>query len=203
MLLFTNNVTTFKSKVLWLGLRLQIKKTEKMNISKLMTIALVTVVFTLIITSCNQHPNNEVSSQADHLKTYKMGLKENKALVAEFIEAMRVSNVEKLSTMITGDFSWWIIGKPEYLATAGEHDTEYFLGFFKGDELFPEGADFKAVSMIAEGNKVAAEAEFKAKTASGAEYENYYHFLFIIKDGKIKRMKEYMDTYHAKITFGL
>ena len=37
----------------------------------------------------------------------------------------------------------------------------------------------------------------------GTFYENSYHFLFIIEDGKVKRMKEYMDTYHAKVTFGL
>ena len=69
--------------------------------------------------------------------------------------------------MITDDFSWWIIGKPEYLATAGEHDTEYFLNFFKGAELFPDGPDFKTTSMIAEGNTVAAEAEFKSKHCHG------------------------------------
>jgi len=130
-------------------------------------------------------------------------LNKNKELVVEFIKEMGASNTDKLKTMITDDFSWWIIGKPEYLATAGEHDREYFLGFFKGAELFPEGTDFKATSMISEGNTVAAEAEFKAKTAMRTDYENYYHFLFILENGKVKRMKEYMDTYHAKVTFGL
>lgn len=157
------------------------------------------MAFSSTISSCNLLKNE----QTDNLKTDQMELTENKAVVTEFIEAMRTSNVDKLKTMITEDFSWWIIGKPEYLATAGEHDTEYFLGFFKGSELFPEGADFKAISMIAEGNSVAAEAEFRAKTAMGTDYENYYHFLFIIENGKVKRMKEYMDTYHAKETFGL
>ncbi|MBV1927566.1 MAG: hypothetical protein KUG62_10430 [Rhodobacteraceae bacterium] len=38
---------------------------------------------------------------------------------------------------------------------------------------------------------------------AGAHYDNSYHFLFTIADGKITRMKEYMDTYHAKTTFGL
>ncbi|WP_236970235.1 nuclear transport factor 2 family protein [Membranihabitans marinus] len=132
-----------------------------------------------------------------------MELKENKALVAEFIKAMSTSNVDQLKTMITDDFTWWIIGKPEYLATAGEHDAEYFLGFFESSDFFPEGTDFKPTSIIAEGNKVAAEAEIKAKTAVGTQYENYYHFLFTIENGKINRMKEYMDTHHAKVIFGL
>ncbi|PWJ55319.1 hypothetical protein CLV98_11488 [Dyadobacter jejuensis] len=132
-----------------------------------------------------------------------MEFKANKALVTEFIEAMRTSNIDQLKRKITADFSWWIIGKPEYLATAGEHDAEYFLAFFKNSNFFPEGTDFKATSMIAEGNSVAAEAEIKAKTAMGTSYENYYHFLFVIENGKIKRMKEYMDTHHAKVIFGI
>lgn len=167
---------------------------------KLLKLILTGIAFTLIISACDQ-PVKE--NQVNAMETQKMEIEANKKLVAEFIETMSMSNVDKLKTMITDDFSWWIIGKPEYLATAGEHDKAYFLGFFKGAELFPEGADFKATSMISEGNVVAAEAEFKAKTAMGSYYENYYHFLFIIENGKIKRMKEYMDTYHAKTTFGL
>ena len=49
----------------------------------------------------------------------------NKDLVVNFIEAMRLSDVETLRTMITDDFSWWIAGKQEYLQTAGEHDKEF------------------------------------------------------------------------------
>ena len=178
---------------------------------KLMAFAMATVLIGCSSQSAKQEQQVEdtpaqqgqVDENVNKLENYKMELDQNKKLVAEFIEAMRISNVDKLKTMITDDFSWWIIGKPEYLATAGEHDTEYFLNFFKGEELFPEGTDFRTVSMISEGNTVAAEAEFSAKTAMGTDYENYYHFLFIIEDGKIKRMKEYMDTYHAKVTFGL
>ncbi len=128
----------------------------------------------------------------------------NKELVAAFIEAMRVSDVPKLSGMITNDFSWWIAGKTDYLQTAGEHDKDFFIGFFGGGaDLFPNGAEFTVTGMIAEGDKVAAEANMKATTAMGTQYDNNYHFLFTITDGKISRMKEYMDTYHAKTTFGL
>ena len=149
----------------------------------------------IVITSCNtsenkKHVNQQTINNMEQVK--------NKELIRAFVVAMQTSNVEKLKTMITDDFSWWIIGKPEYLVTAGEHDSNYFLGFFKGTELFPEGPEFKIISMIAEDNKVATEATFKAKTAMGTYYENYYHFLFIIENGKVKRMKEYMDTFSAK-----
>lgn len=169
-----------------------------MRMKKTLKLALIAVAFTTIIASCNESAKNENINNLETLKTYKMDLKKNKELVKEFIVAMQNSNVEKLKTMITNDFSWWIIGKPEYLVTAGEHDKDYFLGFFKGSELFPEGPEFKIISIMAEDNKVATEATFKAKTAMGTDYENTYHFLFIIENGKIKRMKEYMDTFSAK-----
>ena len=169
-----------------------------MKMKKSLLLSLIMVAFFTFFTSCNEPAKQENSNNLENLKTYKMELKENKTLVKEFIVAMQNSNVEKLKTMITNDFSWWIIGKPEYLVTAGEHDTDYFLGFFKGSELFPEGPEFKIVSIMAEDDKVATEATFKAKTAMGTFYENTYHFLFIIEDGKVKRMKEYMDTFSAK-----
>ena len=174
-----------------------------MNIQNQFKIGLYLITISLFVTSCNLSSKTGQPNNSNQQTALNMELAKNKEIVKDFIEAMRTSDVDKLKTMITDDFSWWIIGKPEYLATAGEHDKDYFLGFFKGAELFPEGADFKATSMIAEGNSVAAEAEFKARTAMGTDYENYYHFLFIIENGKVKRMKEYMDTYHAKVTFDL
>lgn len=78
--------------------------------------------------------------------------------------------------------------------------TKIFLGFyFKGTELFPEGPEFKIVSMIAEDNKVATKNSFKAEIAMGTFYENYPHFLFTTENAKVKRMKEFMDTFSAKI----
>ncbi|MDF2373159.1 MAG: nuclear transport factor 2 family protein [Rhizobiaceae bacterium] len=128
----------------------------------------------------------------------------NKEIVAKFVEAMRLSDVETLNSMITDDFSWWIAGKSDYLQTAGEHSKEFFIGFFgSGGDMFPNGASFEVTGMIAEANMVAAEAHMTATTAMGSVYDNLYHFLFEIADGRIKRMKEYMDTHHAKVIFGL
>lgn len=128
----------------------------------------------------------------------------DKDLVVAFVEAMRVSDTEALNAMTTDDFSWWIAGKPDDLQTAGEHDRDFFLGFFGGGaEMFPNGADFRVTGMVAEGDKVAAEAHLTAETAMGSTYDNGYHFLFTVENGRIKRMKEYMDTHHAKTTFGL
>ena len=61
---------------------------------------------------------------------------------------------------------------------------------------FPTGFSIVVTSLIAEGNKVAAEAESSGRHVNGRDYNNKYHFLFEIENGKIISVKEYMDTLH-------
>jgi hypothetical protein len=52
--------------------------------------------------------------------------------------------------------------------------------------------------MTAEGERVAIEAEGLGTHASGKVYHQRYHFLLVIRDGKIKQLKEYFDTELAR-----
>ena len=61
-----------------------------------------------------------------------------------------------------------------------------------------QNIDSLAISLTSFSNIDYVIKTFKAKTAMGTFYENTYHFLFIIENGKVKRMKEYMDTFSAK-----
>jgi ketosteroid isomerase-like protein len=45
---------------------------------------------------------------------------------------------------------------------------------------------------------VAVEAQAHATLKNGKIYRNTYHFLFIFRDGKIWRAKEYNDTLHVR-----
>ena len=54
----------------------------------------------------------------------------------------------------------------------------------------------------AEGERVAVEAESHGELNNGAIYNNHYHFLFIVRDGKITAIKEYNDTKHASDVLG-
>ena len=51
--------------------------------------------------------------------------------------------------------------------------------------------------MTAEGDRVAVEARSSAEHVNGKSYRNEYHFLFVAKNGKLWRVKEYLDTMHA------
>jgi len=64
------------------------------------------------------------------------------------------------------------------------------------------GIRFTLHAMTAEGDRVAAEVESYAELVSGTVYNNKYHMLFEMADGRIRVVKEYGDTLHAKEVFG-
>ena len=116
----------------------------------------------------------------------------NKALVERFFGAMNSGDVDFIvnsyaeggqlqtmgNTLISGTFS-----KEQITASAG--------GIF---DVFPGGISFTIDSMIAEGDRVAVEAHSEGQHVSGQIYSNEYHFLFQFRDGKLLKLKEYMDT---------
>ncbi len=63
--------------------------------------------------------------------------------------------------------------------------------------LFPDGLSFRIKAMTAEGDRVAIEAESYGRHRSGKIYNNHYHFLMVIRDGRVAEFKEYLDTMHA------
>ncbi|OFV87839.1 MAG: hypothetical protein A3J75_05790 [Acidobacteria bacterium RBG_16_68_9] len=63
--------------------------------------------------------------------------------------------------------------------------------------LFPEGLTFTVTGITAEGERVAIEAESHGRHVSGKTYHNQYHFLMIVRNGKVAEFKEYLDTMHA------
>jgi ketosteroid isomerase-like protein len=65
-------------------------------------------------------------------------------------------------------------------------------------DAFPDGLRFRIRSMTAEDDRVAVEAESEGVHASGRPYRNQYHFLMVIRDGKVRQLKEYLDTMHAQ-----
>lgn len=131
-------------------------------------------------------------------------LNENKALVSKLLRAMESGNTEVLNNLLSDDFVWWIPGNLEYFSLAGEKDKAFFIGFIaQNPKNFPKGLTMTEKSMTAEGDQVAAQVVGYGETAYGKTYNNYYHFLIEMHEGKIIRMSEYMDTYHAKDVFGL
>ncbi len=59
------------------------------------------------------------------------------------------------------------------------------------------GLKITPTAWICDGERVAVEADSHMKLQDGREYRNQYHFSIQLRDGKICRIREYMDTAHV------
>ena len=125
----------------------------------------------------------------------------NKAVVVDFLATFSRGDVAGLMERMDEDATWWVSGTIEGLSdTYDKQALTTLLGGIK--DVYRQGAlRITPLSMIAEGDKVAVEAESYAELNNGRIYNNFYHFLFELKGGRVLRVREYMDTMHAQAIF--
>ena len=126
--------------------------------------------------------------------------KNNKEIATEFFNSLS-SGTEGYLDFYTDDSTIWTAGDN---AIGGTRTKEEIIEFAQGIlAAFPDGITFNITGMTAEDDRVAVEVSGESIHASGQPYNNKYHFLLIIRDGKIIQLKEYMDTQlAAKILLG-
>jgi ketosteroid isomerase-like protein len=59
------------------------------------------------------------------------------------------------------------------------------------------------ISFTAEEDRVACEAESSTTLFNGQPYANQYYFLFHLREGKIYKLKEYLDTKYTDATLAV
>jgi ketosteroid isomerase-like protein len=128
-------------------------------------------------------------------------LQANKAIVMQFFECLSAADADALMDLYTDDVEVWTAGD---LPLSGIHPRSELRGLIEGvSGAFPEGWHFTPKTLTAEEDRVAVQAEGTGKHVSGRVYQQKYHFLFWLRDGKIARFDEYFDTKHAsEILFG-
>lgn len=124
----------------------------------------------------------------------------NKQFIRDYFEAVAAGASDKVVASFADDVVWWV---PPSSPLAGTYrGIEEVLGLFgRGVALYaPEPMRIEILGMVADEHKVAAEVRISAKTAKGADYSNFYHFLFELGGGRIRGVKEYVDTLYAQRT---
>ena len=121
-----------------------------------------------------------------------MSAEQNKQIIIDFFDQMSNGNVKGFVDLYHEGGAVWTSGNTLISGTQKKAAIQEFAGGIY--DAFPEGLKFKIISMTAEDDRVAVEAESEGMHISGVKYQNFYHFLFILKDSKVLLLKEYMDT---------
>ncbi len=123
-------------------------------------------------------------------------LEENRRVVRALFAALSRTDRVAVDALYADDFELWTPGTLPFSGRFTKVQALQAMDMILG--LFPEGLRFTITGMTAEGDRVAVEAESHGRHASGKPYHNQYHFLIVVRDGKIRQLKEYMDTMHAR-----
>lgn len=123
----------------------------------------------------------------------------SREVALRFLEVFSEGDVDATLAMMDESATWWVAGTIPLSGTKSK--TEF------GEMLSGVGENCKGPitltphAVTAEGERVAIETESYAELNNGRIYNNHYHFLMIVRDGKIQAVKEYLDTMHTNDVF--
>ena len=129
-----------------------------------------------------------------------MSIEANKTVVRRYFKAIEEADYAAIESLLANEVRFWLPPSvPDGVEFAGRHEVmrnivESIAGLYDVRVgLHPE-----ILHLTAEDDRVAAELVIRGRSkANGKDYENHYHFLFVIRDGKIAEFHEHLDTLYA------
>jgi ketosteroid isomerase-like protein len=131
-----------------------------------------------------------------------------KEIVLNAWQTFRTRDAGQIAALFASDAEW-IAPARNATAVALDH-TDHMIGpdaiaRFISSEMHRLFSDidiaFRAVH--ADGDNVIVEERMRATLPGGRPYENDYCFVFVVSDGRIKQVREYMDTRKGwRMVFG-
>ncbi len=123
-----------------------------------------------------------------------MSIEDNKRLIERFNAHFEHSDIDGAMALLSDDCIWWVNAKPHLFPVAGDQTkNEYAELMHEIHASLEGGMRREVVGMVAEGDRVAAELRVHAVTKAGKTYDNRYHMLYTIRDGRISGAREYTD----------
>jgi ketosteroid isomerase-like protein len=132
-------------------------------------------------------------------------IEENKRLVLEFLGAMSARNWEALDRLCDPGVTWYVPGVPSLIPVAGVHTGVKAIVQFLSRAILefgtegqrPGGNRMEIRNILGEGDRVVVEHEVFATTKKGNDYHNSYCLSFLLSGGRIREIREYVDSLYA------
>jgi uncharacterized protein len=124
-----------------------------------------------------------------------------RTVLTHYLDALVAGDVERIAQSFAVDATWSLHGT---LPLAGEkRGRAAIMAFLLGaGSLYQPGTqEFSFGELIAEEDRAVLEWNVRGvAAATGRCYDNDYCGVFVIRDGRIVSVREYLDTQHASET---
>lgn len=131
-----------------------------------------------------------------------MSVEANKQIARDWFDAVNRGDEAGILALTTEDFVFRCMARqPEWLRYVWDRTA-----FAKAPEamatVMVAPLRMTIGDITAEGDRVAIEASSEGEMLNGKRYDNAYHFLFRVRNGKIAEVREYSCSYLAQNCFG-
>jgi uncharacterized protein (TIGR02246 family) len=130
------------------------------------------------------------------------GPTDGKTVIERYVAALNAGDSAAVADSFAEDAVWTLDGDLPISGTWEGRDA-ILNGFFgtAATLLDPTSTHVTVTRTLSEGDDVVLEWTSRARTANGDPYENHCIGVFTIANGKIKAVREYMDTGYAQQQF--
>jgi hypothetical protein len=131
-----------------------------------------------------------------------MTIEQNKQAVRDWFAAIDRGDEKAIIGMTTEDFVFKCMSRqPEWLRIQWNRE-QFAAAPATMSTLMTAPIHIWIVDMTAEGDKVAVEAAGDGQMKNGRRYDNAYHFVFKLRNGKFHEVLEYSCSHLAQSCFG-
>jgi uncharacterized protein len=116
-------------------------------------------------------------------------LEANKQVIRDFYGSWQSGDFDRMSELLNPEGDWWILGPRR--SRKIEEQFERNRKIWNDAE---NGIEFTVHTLTAEEDRVAAVLESQANFVPQGSYNNLYHVLFWVRDGRIQSAKLFYDT---------
>ncbi len=127
-----------------------------------------------------------------------MSVEANKQMVTSTWQAFVTGDIKTAFANMSDEISWLIPGNLSNLSGLRKGKPAILEFARNAARTFPNGLQTQINRTYADGDTVILELTNRGKLANGKDYDNEYCFVFEVEGGKIRRVREYVDTQKAK-----
>jgi ketosteroid isomerase-like protein len=120
---------------------------------------------------------------------------ESRRVVLQWIEYLNEGRLDDIMALGAEGATWWVSGQKEISPLTGTYPYAEREKQFKGILKDAISFTFEVRGVTTEGDTVVVEGAPRAETQDGRIYENDIMMKFVVKDGKIQSVREYVDFF--------